>query len=447
MIKKLLSGLLVATAMLSLSSCLNDKEEEVTYYDDSAMTAFRLGTVNRYHHTKAKDGVTDSTYKTSYSASSYVFYIDQLNRLVYNPDSLPYGTDAKHVLATITAKNSGTVVIALRNKAGQDSLAYYTTTDSLDLSQPTRVRVYNMRGTAYREYTVTVNVHQQRGDEMSWSAATATALDGMGDRRYVRSASKLYLFGVKAGRTAGYVQRGNVLEPLGTTLDGSAYKNIVARGETLYALSGGSLMQSADGETWTRVATTAAPSQLLGASDARLYGMRQGTIVSSADGGATWTADALDAAATNLPTDNISLVSLAATANAQTNTLVLVGTRGDKTVTWRKVEENASGSQSQPWAYYGDDDYNRLVLPALANLRVTAYGSSLVAQGGDFSAFYFSADQGLTWVANATYALPAAFDRTPSAFALGTDSDNMICLSKGGELWRGRVASMGWTAK
>lgn len=446
MIKKLLSGLCMASAVFMLSSCLNDKEDEVTYYDDSAMTAFKLGTANRYHHTTASDGVTDSIYKTSYNAGSYVFYIDQVNRLVYNSDSLPYGTDATRLLATITTKNSGTVVLNLRDAQGKDSLAYYTATDSLDFSEPMRVRVYNMRGTAYREYTVRVNVHRQQGDELSWTSTRADALDGVGNRRYVNCGGQMYLFGVKDGRTAVFAQRGGTVEQLSATLDANAYNNVAAKGGMLYALSGGSLMQSADGRSWSVAGNGAAITRLIGASDARLYAMGAAGLVSSADDGATWTAEQLDDAAANLPTDQVNLVCQTAAANAQTNTLVLVGTRGGETVVWRKIEENGAGAQSQPWAFYPKDEYNKHTLPVLDNLCVMGYGRSLVALGGNFDTFYFSDDQGLTWLPNAAYVLPEGFGLSAAPFALGRDDENMIYISKAASamVWSGRLARMGW---
>lgn len=65
-------------AALSLTSCLSDNDEsETTYYTDTAISSFSLGTLNITYHTTASDGVTDSTYKSTFSASSYAFDIDQ----------------------------------------------------------------------------------------------------------------------------------------------------------------------------------------------------------------------------------------------------------------------------------------------------------------------------------------------------------------------------------
>lgn len=160
-------------AALSLTSCLSDNDEsETTYYTDTAISSFSLGTLNITYHTTASDGVTDSTYKSTFSASSYAFDIDQQKGTIANEDSLPVGTDAAHCLATINTVNSGTVLLVLTSSTGADSLAYYSSSDSIDFTSPVRLRVYNMEGSAYRNYIVTVNVHKQKENQFSWQEGT-----------------------------------------------------------------------------------------------------------------------------------------------------------------------------------------------------------------------------------------------------------------------------------
>lgn len=158
----------VATALLC-ASCLGSSEEEYTYYDDTAVTAFTLGTLNRYTTVAKSDG-TDSIAKTTVTGSSYKFYIDQQQRLIYNPDSLPVGTDVEKVVCTISAKNGGTVLLKHPEK---DSVAYYTATDSIDFSRPRTIIVYSQSGKTFRQYVVSVNVHQQEADDMAWDARSA----------------------------------------------------------------------------------------------------------------------------------------------------------------------------------------------------------------------------------------------------------------------------------
>ena len=107
---KLLTFIALFSAIFLLDSCLGDNNDNVTYYNDTALTAFTLGTLNQYLHTKSSKGV-DSVYKKTLKGNQYPFYIDQLKNEIYNPDSLPFGTDAKLVICTITFNNSGIIAI------------------------------------------------------------------------------------------------------------------------------------------------------------------------------------------------------------------------------------------------------------------------------------------------------------------------------------------------
>ena len=98
-------------------------------------------------------------------------YIDQVNHQIYNVDSLPTKTRTAAVLATISSKNSSPIFIMHKNCPEKiDSAKYYSSTDSIDFSQPRMVRVYNNSLNAYVTYTVKVNVHQQEGNEFNWQA-------------------------------------------------------------------------------------------------------------------------------------------------------------------------------------------------------------------------------------------------------------------------------------
>ena len=68
MIKKLLSFVIMVSAVCLLSSCLKDNNDEVTYHEDTAVTAFKLATLKRQLTTTAKDGVTDSSYTVAFNA-------------------------------------------------------------------------------------------------------------------------------------------------------------------------------------------------------------------------------------------------------------------------------------------------------------------------------------------------------------------------------------------
>jgi hypothetical protein len=446
MIKKLLSFVIMVSAMCSLSSCLKDNNDEVTYYEDTAVTAFKLGTLKRQLTTTAKDGVTDSSYTVAYNAGDYAFYIDQNLKLIYNPDSLPCGTDASKVIASILSKNGGVIVLNYKDKAGNDSLVYYNQKDSLNFSKPTQLRVYNMKNTAYREYTVKVNVHQQMGDEMPWNGSSQDALSAVGMRKIVENNGRMFLFGTSNGQTVGFAQEDGMFVKLNATFAADAYQNLISRNGYLYLIDNGNIVRSADGNTWNTVGTANGITRLIGASDSNIYGLTSAGIVSSADDGATWTVNDLDDDIANLPSENINFVCIPSQANTQTNSLILIGTRNGKAMIWRKVEENGDNSQNQPWAFYSPDSYNKHTLPVLANLQVIAYDNALLALGTGCKAFYVSKDEGLTWLESDAYTLPDNFATAATPFAMARNDKNMIyiSLSDDAKVWTGRIARLGW---
>ena len=156
--------------MVLMASCLNSSDENnVTLYDNAAIIGFTLGTMNKY---------IDNT-KTTFSGSSYFFNIDQSNkgthhfkdttiigRCIYNNDSLPLGTDLKHVLTTITTHHNGVTIIERLNQ--RNVFDYFTSSDSIDFTKPRKLRVFSSDGTVYNDYYVSVNAHQEDGNEFVW---------------------------------------------------------------------------------------------------------------------------------------------------------------------------------------------------------------------------------------------------------------------------------------
>jgi hypothetical protein len=154
---------------LMMTSCLSSSDSsDIIYNNDTAITAFSLTTVNRYIHTTSKSG-TDSVYKKVYTYP-VSFSIDQYNQTIYNTDSLLADCDLKHVLVSITTKNSGVVAI---KDVNSDTLRTYNSTDSLDFTQPREVRVYAQDGSTYRAYQVTINKHQVATDQILWEKMPA----------------------------------------------------------------------------------------------------------------------------------------------------------------------------------------------------------------------------------------------------------------------------------
>jgi len=162
---------LIATAFLCMSCLGSDTEDTSNYYDDTAITAFRISTLNQYVHTTTKAGKDTITKKTL--TNPVVFTIDQYANKIYNTDSLPAGCDLKHVLATISSKNNGNIFI--KSHVG-DTLWVYNNTDSIDFTKAREVVVYSQSTKDFRTYQVTVNMHQSESNVMQWEKMQAEDL-------------------------------------------------------------------------------------------------------------------------------------------------------------------------------------------------------------------------------------------------------------------------------
>ncbi len=466
------------SAVMLAASCLSDDTEtDITYYNDTAITSFSLGTLKRYLTTKAKtqfneDGTPkDSIYTVSVTGSKYKFYIDQIGRKIYNTDSLPQNTDAAHVLCSVNTKNNGFVVV---KDMESDTLRYFSESDSIDFTKPREFRVYASSGVAYRNYTVEVNVHKEDPDSFRWNTAgtcpDAMRMQGM---KALTFNDKIILCGTDGSKTSLYTTSTDgasswTAVTTNITLDAQACRSMTAHGNLLFTVSGGKLIVSTDGQTWhdasmiNGMADLDTPSRLIGSAGMKLYALdAAGNMVSSEINGAAWQTEKISGDKADLPTDNICLASVPLATDKNSARVIMTGTRRLETypedsvaTVWNKIEEYAEGSQEHGWM--SCNEQSRYQLPRLANLKMTKYGDLLVAIGGKgegtstaeaFSQIYVSRDNGLTWHADDRYVLPEDFTNNGSNLcAITADKDNFLWIICGGNgtVWRGRLNKLGW---
>lgn len=457
---------LLLAATIMMSSCLGDNEDETVYYGDAAITAFTLGKLNRYLHTTTYDGL-DSIAKTNIDGTTYKFTIDQINHVIYNTDSLPYGTDISKVICTITSKNSGSVVI---KSMTSDSVKYHNSADSVDFSQPRTFIVYSNNGVNAQEYTATVNVHKQQADQFEWQrTAVGSIFRDFRNMRALELNGRMYVVG-STETTASILytdvsdgQAWHTATPnISTPLTADAYKNTIVHNGKLYMLNGNNIISSADGTAWNEETTTTI-RQLLGSDGKLVFAFDgDGNIVSSADNCQTWTANKLDDSNTLLPTQDISLVARPLATNPDIRRVVLVGNRSIGTypqdanaVVWSRLIENDESAPQYEWMYYGESSSALYKAPRQNNLTVMAYDNGMIAIGGQpagsctvaaFSAIYYSADGGITWKKDSRMSLPEGFVSTATTFCATVDSQNHIWLFSPatGEIWRARLSQLGW---
>lgn len=457
--RRFLPLLMLCSVPLLLASCFSGDDEDRMSYDDAAIIGFSVKGVKRLVHVKSSKG-TDSTYVETFAANDYRFYIDQIKREIYNPDSLPLGVDVSKVVAAISAKNAG--VIGIRN-ADNDAVKYFNSADSLDFTKPRKVVVFNNAGTGMNTYTVRVNVHRQDGDAFNWCSQTKNEpkLGELAAMRLLANGEDLYVFGNKGSEAKIYTAARKVADKWreitpNIRLTSDFYRQVVLQGKTFYGYHDGQVVKSADAKNWS-VVSTVALKQLVGASNAKLYALTENhEIVVSADRGATWMTETLSPSNALLPEADLNFAIQPSKTNAGANQLFMAGTTDQRVSQWGKIEENDKKAENQPWTSYTPSAGNRFALPNLTNLQVVKYDDALVAMGGAgkgessgvkaFSEIYGSVDGGLTWRKHATLVFPEGFQSSETSFAMTTDIDHYLWIvcGKTGQVWRGRLNKLGW---
>ena len=446
--RKFFAFIALITATLSLSSCLSSDETTVEYTHDTAITAFSLGSLDRYTKTKAGK---DTLLKANVTGSDYKFYIDQAQRSIYNVDSLPCGVRSTAILATISSKNNSPILLMDINKT--DSVAaYYSSSDSINFSTPRLIRVYSSDYSAYAQYKVTVNVHKELPYEFKWHelAQNNSQLTAFSDLKAVACGDYIYVFGKTAEGTKvlkSAINDGSAWSPImmDESLSSDAYQSAVALEGKLYISDGGKVYASADAETWTLVSGNADVKQLIGASSKYLYAYTAAGISVSKDQGVSWKAEKLDTDADYLPTQNISMNVAGVLSAKDVENVMLLGTR-DKALndtvatTWlRTVDANEAGQ----WNYLEIEKNKSGKMPRLDQVITCAADTGFVALGSN-GKWYKSQNAGLTWKQDKMVVLPAKF-ATEGRFAFCRDKQHYYWIIRNGYVWRGRFNIDGWS--
>lgn len=451
--RKFFAFIALITATLSLSSCLSSDETTVEYTHDTAITAFSLGSLDRYTKTKAGK---DTLLKANVKGSDYKFYIDQAQRKIYNVDSLPAGTRTAAVLATITSKNSSPVILMhAKQTTNLDSAAYYSSTDSINFSEPRLIRVYSSDYSAYAEYQVTVNVHKELPYEFKWHelAQNNSQLAAFSDLKAVACGDDIYVFGMTAEGTKvlkSAINNGSAWSSItmNVSLSSGAYQSAVALDGKLYIADGGKVYASADAETWTEVSENADIKQLIGASSKYLYAYTAAGISVSKDKGVSWEQEKLDTDADYLPTQNISMNAAGVLSAKNVENVMLMGTR-DKALndtvatTWLRTVDYDVNAEAGQWNYLEIENNKSGKMPWLDQVITCAADTGFVALGNN-GKWYKSQNAGLTWKQDKMVVLPAKF-ATEGRFAFCRDKQHYYWIIRNGYVWRGRFNIDGWS--
>lgn len=391
----------IMTATFFLSSCLGNDYEEIEYPSTSSITSFSIGTLHQTFYVKSSEG-EDSVYTDTISYADVPFTIDQINRKIYNKDSLPKDVDITRVVASISADYAAVYYV----KNNKDTI--WTTTDSLDFSKPVTFKVMTFNPTLNQfdfgaSYEVSVNVHKLNPDSLVWKHFENNKFANnivYTKQKAVYTNESLYVFGetadgsVKANKTS--VERGNISSwneitlPAGTNIySATAFNNnvyFVANGE-LYFLE----------NQITKVGNFTGLTNLITVSNGKLmaYKGNENKVVTINSEDNEPTGEESNFVNGYDLNGRMSAISMPSSHNKDLwRTIVMTNNIGtseaDSTATVFSYISNDT-----EWVKYQPN--NPTTCPNQGNISMITYDGKIYAFGEDFDYFYTSNDNGLNW--------------------------------------------------
>lgn len=432
---------------LFLTSCLPE-EEKTELTSTVALLSFGINDLKTQHTITLENG-KDSTYTTIMSASSIPFTIDQKKGLVYNNDSIAYGTDVTHVVTNLGADG-----YVHYYKNGEK--VAYSTEDSIDFTHPVTFTITSYDGQFTRDYLISINVHKINPNKTYWERLDGSNFPaGLFTKQYaIIRYDRIYVFGQNQNNE-GYTTSTAIGD--GTQWDAPSpwdgiskeadCTSVILHNNTFYMLSNNTLYRSEDGIIW-QVKDTNAVSCLLATTSEEtsvVWGLMDNTFVYSTDM-ATWENNG-QTILSGID-KRIAYFSHALRTNSTIHRTMVIGTSSYPSDTcahiWNKL------STEQEWTEVTPSETNIYRCPNLENLAVVRWHNKYYAFGGRsigqrdvpieaFSAFYESRDNGVTWRKHENgLDMHPDFAGSDDTFSTIIDDKQRIWImwSTSGEVWR-----------
>ncbi len=434
--------------ILSISVCVisacSNSSTETEGMDKCSITNITLGTLYKTVTTQTEDG-SDTTYTTTYLGSSkHPLLVDQLKHVIYNPDSLDFGTDMKRITFSDISADG---YVFRKTTSGIDTI--FSTSDTLDFTKSHTFVCYSSDLQSKQTYTIKINAHQINPETFCWTkAGTFNDLKSLKSQKAFVKESTIYVFGVdnatnkpvvltsptkgvaawKKNEISNFVE----LEPMGIQLFNNKF----------YTSTNGGLLQSNDGCTWTQIPSDLQPDGLIASTDVCMFAKKGDSLYYSRNG-SNWFKDAIDGSASYLPTKEWTSAWSDMHFNSNFEYAILSGTneKGEHAV-WKKVIDRLN-QENDCWSHYEKGEEITYPLQNLKNSIIFNYDSKILNLGitGDtLSLFYVSEDTGRNWEPDTdTYIHPDAIKATNFGCAVDEFQYIWITCAGTGEVWKGRI--------
>lgn len=253
MIKRLsiyLLPLVFAFTACLITACNGDNNSSYDYdadFSNCGITSFGLAD---------NDNVLDNL-------SGVFFSVDLVNAIVFNADSLPKGTDVSHLIPTVNATAASKIEFTFKVPGtARDTTVNFTTNpgDSINFASPVTMTVTSYNALHSRDYTITVNVHNELCDTLYWD----------------RFPPKAFPESAKAQKTV--------------TLDSNPYTLLEGNDGKWYMCTTSDLLAYTWDASVTLVPDGADINTFAATTEALFISGADGTVYTSADKGASWSA-------------------------------------------------------------------------------------------------------------------------------------------------------------
>ncbi len=386
-----------------------------------------------------------------------VFTVEERNDtgLVWNKDSILYGTSLEHVAPRMTfAATPGAAWIKT-----PDTVCTLTGYDTLDFSkQPIYLTILSSDKTVTKTYEIKASVHQQDPDMYTWETLAEGFYDTQHDEQRVLELQYTFVLLSSNGSSINVYQSndGAIWNDLGPTNGlpaGAKIRQVISDGEQLYYGEGNTLYTSTDAVSWTAHTVEYTIQTML------MYWNKQVWALIDNNGYqfAYWKDDELqtiDLRPTSaFPVRDFATVDYLS-SSLREHALILGGKDKDgETLNTRWYIEYSSviGYRLQEFSLGRD-------FPEIADAAVVAYKNQLLLFGGAdeqggplYSDIMVSADEGLNWTkADSTKnRLPEQVRQRKKQSAIVRD--NYIYLFGGqddtdtySDVYRGKLNSIDW---
>lgn len=405
----LVAGVMAASAFLS--SCLGNDYGDIEYPSESSIKSFSVGTLHQTFYGKDSKG-NDSVYVDTVSYADVPFTIDQINRRIYNKDSLPKEVDITRVVTSISADNA-----VYYEKNGKDTI--WSSADSLDFTNNITLKVmaYSKIQNNFvfgEPYTVTLNVHKLNPDSLVWKHFGDKKFENnsiLTEQKAIYNNEEIYVFGKTANGefkvNKASVTRGNITsdweEVAINTTDVNIYSATALNGKIYYIANDELYTLENQG---TKVGNLTGLTNILCVSNNYLmvYKKAENEIVSiDSEGNELSEGKSKFVSGYDLK-ERLSAISTPSLHNSSLWRTIVMTNDNDGTVE-TDITANVFSyiSSDTEWVKYQPN--NPTTYPNQENISMISYDGKLFAYGEKFDYFYSSTDNGLNWKKEEEYML------------------------------------------